>query len=152
MKDIKGYEGLYAVTSCGRVWSYRRKRFLKPIKNSYGYYKVGLYKNNKSIHVYVHRLVAEAYIPNPENLETVDHIDGIKTDNNVNNLQWMTLSANSHKKSDKDYKIICVETGEIFDTQTDCCHKLKIKNQHLSHILNNRSGYKSAKGYHFMKI
>ena len=73
MKDIKGYEGLYAVTSCGRVWSYRRNKFLAPATIKSGYNYVNLYKDGKKKFCRVHRLVAEAYIPNPDNLPQVNH-------------------------------------------------------------------------------
>ena len=66
MKDIKGYEGLYAITSCGKVWSYRRKKFLKLRADQDGYLLVNLYNKGKPKGCLVHRLVAEAYIPNPE--------------------------------------------------------------------------------------
>lgn len=86
MKDIKNYEGLYAITSCGRVWSYRNQMFLKPANAGKGYLKVGLSKNGFLEQCYVHRLVAEAYIPNPLGLPEVNHLDEIKSHNYVNNL------------------------------------------------------------------
>ena len=101
MKNIKGYEGLYAVTSCGKVWSYRSKKFLKHITNRYGYFTVNLYKDNEMKNCLIHRLVAEAYIPNPENLPQVDHINEDKTNNCVNNLQWITLRDNCRKSKNK---------------------------------------------------
>lgn len=97
MKDIKGYEGLYAITSCGKVWSYRNECFLKPLTNHKGYLRVCLRKNGEKKMHSLHRLVAEAYIPNPENLPEVDHIDSDKTHNYLNNLQWITHRDNSRK-------------------------------------------------------
>jgi hypothetical protein len=88
MEDIKGYEGLYAVTSCGRVWSYRSKKFLKPKEDKNGYLSVGLRLNGKQDRRYIHRLVAEAYIPNPAALPQVNHKDEIKSHNYINNLEW----------------------------------------------------------------
>ena len=94
MKDIKNYEGLYAVTSCGKVWSYKRKKFLKPMDNSYGYLRVNLYKDGKMKSCFVHRLVADAYIPNPENLPQVNHKDENKSNNCLQNLEWCDNSYN----------------------------------------------------------
>ena len=101
MKDIKGYEGSYAVTSCGKVWSYINEKFLKPCDNGDGYLYVYLYKYGKFKKYYIHRLVAEAYIPNPSNLPDVDHIDNDKTHNYVNNLQWITHKDNCRKSKNK---------------------------------------------------
>ena len=88
MKDIKGYEGLYAVTSCGKIWSYRSKIFLKPQVNKDGYLRVGLWKNGEVKKYLIHRLVAEAYIPNPEGLPQVNHKDENKENNCLQNLEW----------------------------------------------------------------
>ena len=101
MKDIKGYEGLYGITSCGKVWSYKRKKFLTPRANRYGYLYVDLSKNGKAKSYVIHRLLAEAYIPNPDNLPQVDHIDNDKTHNYVNNLQWITHRDNNRKSHNK---------------------------------------------------
>lgn len=101
MKDIKGYEGLYAVTPEGEVWSYKYKKFLKPRKCSNGYLQVNLCKDGKEKNHLIHRLVAEAYIPNPDNLPQVDHIDNDKTHNYVNNLQWITHRDNNRKSKNK---------------------------------------------------
>ena len=86
MKDIIGYEGLYSITSCGKVWSYKNKKFLKPLSNGKGYLFVRLCKNGKIENKRIHRLVAEAYLPNPNNYDTVDHIDFNTANNCVNNL------------------------------------------------------------------
>jgi hypothetical protein len=95
MKDIKGYEGLYAVTEDGKVWSYAgRGRFLKPGDDSHGYLLVKLFKDNEYKSFRVHRLVAEAFLPNPDNLEQVHHKNGIRTDNSIENLQWVSQNRN----------------------------------------------------------
>lgn len=96
MKDIKNYEGLYAVTSCGKVWSYKSKRFIIPHLNPRGYLRIKLYKNGSYTTYNVHRLVAETYIPNPENKEQVNHKDENKVNNCVNNLEWMTGKENAN--------------------------------------------------------
>ena len=101
MKDIAGYEGLYAVTSCGKVWSYKRKKFLEPAADRKGYLYVNLHKDGKVKSYKIHRLVAMAYIPNPDNLPQVDHIDNDKTHNYLNNLQWITNRDNVRKGRNK---------------------------------------------------
>ena len=88
MKDVVGYEGLYAVTSCGKVYSYINEKFLNPYTGSKGYLFVNLYKDGKMKHYSLHRLVAMAYIPNPENLPQVNHKDENKTNNCLQNLEW----------------------------------------------------------------
>lgn len=88
MKDIKRYEGLYGITSCGEVWSYKSKKFLKQEKKDNGYLRVNLYKNKISKHYYTHKLVAQAYIPNLENKLYVKHKDGNLLNNSFQNLEW----------------------------------------------------------------
>ena len=102
MKDIKGYEGLYAVTSCGKIWSYRNKRFLKP-RNNMGYLIVNLCKDGKVKTCKIHRLVAEAYIPNPDNLPQINHKDENKTNNCLQNLEWCDSKYNMNygKRNEK---------------------------------------------------
>ena len=96
MKDVVGYEGLYAVTSCGRVWSYRNERFLTPGHDKDGYFQVNLYKNGKRKTYKVHRLVAETYLPNPENLSQINHKDENKTNNCLQNLEWCDAKYNNN--------------------------------------------------------
>lgn len=101
-KDIKGYEGLYQISSLGRIKSLKRKIYkrkcndtivsLKP--NNKGYCKVILHNNGKRKAVFVHRLVAEHFIDNPDNLPQVNHKNEIKTDNNVENLEWISANDN----------------------------------------------------------
>ena len=117
MKDIKGYEGLYAITSCGRVWSYRSKKFLKPSKDRTGYLTVGLRLNGKQDRRYIHRLVAEAYIPNPAALPQVNHKDEIKSHNYINNLEWCSAQYNRAYSSGK--KVKCIETEQVFESFHD---------------------------------
>ncbi|MCS3423420.1 hypothetical protein M2403_002021 [Rahnella sp. BIGb0603] len=104
-KDVVGYEGLYKVTQNGDVISMervdargirRKERKLKPALASTGYLVLGLTKNGKSRQNTVHRMVAEAFIPNPENKPQVNHIDGIKSNPSACNLEWVTSSENNH--------------------------------------------------------
>lgn len=106
-RDIKGYEGLYQVSNEGRVKSVDRvietpnnirnykSKILVQTEKWCGYYEVSLYKNGKREHKSIHRLVAEAFIPNPQNKQCVDHINGIRNDNKVENLRWCTQQENN---------------------------------------------------------
>lgn len=95
LKPIKGYEGFYEITKDGRVWSCISNRFMKPTTASNGYYMVNLSKDNKHRYCTVHRLVALTYLDNPYNLPQVNHIDGNKQNNDVNNLEWVTNKQNA---------------------------------------------------------
>lgn len=104
-KDVKGYEGMYQVSSYGRIrrigdysnqiTHWKSEKILKPCEKDNGYLIVSLSLNNKSKMKYVHRLVAEAFIPNIENKKTVNHIDLDRTNNNVSNLEWATYKENN---------------------------------------------------------
>lgn len=107
-KNVKGFEGLYQVSNLGRVkalakeWysgnrnSLRKKEeiLLKPCSNTRGYLAVTLSKNSKHKMFRVNRLIAQHFLPNPENKPEVNHINGIKTDNRVENLEFCTRSNN----------------------------------------------------------
>ena len=95
-KDIKDYEGHYQVSNLSRVKSIKfgKERILKPVTDRHGYLLVGLWKNNKQKTYKVHRLVAEAFIPNPYNLPQVNHKDENPLNNNVNNLEWCNSKYN----------------------------------------------------------
>lgn len=115
-RDIEGYEGLYQVSNLGRVksfdreyeaWHSRGKKIVthhikgKITKGSLtdkGYYKVSLTKEGVSISFFVHRLVAEAWIPNQKNKPFVDHINTIRTDNRVENLRWCNSKENANNE------------------------------------------------------
>ena len=100
-KPIEGYEGLYEVSNLGRVRSldrfyYRlhKGKVLSPTKDRYGYLTVTLNCNGKSKTIKIHRLVAQAFLPNPDNLPQVNHKDEVKSNNCVDNLEWCSAKYN----------------------------------------------------------
>lgn len=99
-RPVVGYEGLYEVSDLGNVRSLKsgrwrnEQRILIPWKVC-GYLRVQLTKDRIRKHIFVHRLVAEAFVPNPNNLETVNHRDEDKTNNSASNLEWMTRADNT---------------------------------------------------------
>lgn len=125
IKDIKGYEGKYAITTYGRIYSYRSKRFLKPTLNkrkNYPRYYINLGRGCEN-RFYIHRLVAETFIPNPFNKKEVDHIDTNSLNNNVNNLRWVDRIENMSNEKTKEkisknggayLEIEYIPTGEKF--------------------------------------
>lgn len=95
-KPIVGFEEHYLVSDEGMVWSARRHKVLKPKIDRYGYEVVTLSVNGISHHRTIHRLVAQAFVPNPNNLSTVNHINENKTDNRAVNLEWMSVADNDN--------------------------------------------------------
>ena len=94
-KDIPGYEGRYQITTWGRVYSVVSEKFMRQDVNEKGYLRVDLFDEcGKRKHHRVHRLVANAFIANPENKPQVNHIDGNKQNNSVTNLEWVTDEEN----------------------------------------------------------
>ena len=159
MKEIKGYEGLYSITSCGKVWSHKRQKFLKPFDNGCGYLMVCLCNGNGQPKKYrIHRLVAEAYIPNPEGKPLINHKDEFnKHNNSVNNLEWATAKENVNygtaieRGSVKLFtKIRCIETGIVYKSQKAAARDLGICAQSIHHCIKGRQ--KTAGGYHWERV
>lgn len=104
-KDVVGYEGIYKISSLGRVKrvgkyknqvkEWESNRILQPATKSRGYMYVHLSKNGKASPKHIHRLVAEAFLPNPEKKPTVNHKNGNKADNSLENLEWATYTENN---------------------------------------------------------
>lgn len=131
-KDIPDYEGIYQVSTLGRIKLLDRvcthynsihgskflsERIMKQEIGSNGYYRVNLTKNSKSKHPTVHRLVGLTFISNPENKPQINHLNGNKLDNRVDNLQWVSISENT---------IHAIETGLIKVRKGDECSMRKI--------------------------
>jgi len=107
--DIKGFEDYYTISRDGKVWSKRKKIYRIPYKDKKGYLRIGLNKDGKQKYFLIHRLLAIAYIDNPENKETVDHIDRNPSNNNLDNLRWATRTqqkGNQKASSNTGYKYI----------------------------------------------
>ena len=94
-KNIEGYEGKYQVSNLGQVKSMiGQEKVLHPKKHRNGYLQIGLHKDKKRKTMYIHRLVAQAFIPNPENLQQVNHKDENPSNNSMDNLEWCTAKYN----------------------------------------------------------
>jgi hypothetical protein len=165
--NIKGYEGYYQISNLGRVksleritirkkgTSLRKGRILKHTKNQQGYELVNLCKNSKVKFKAVHRIVMESFIPNIENKPCVNHINGIKTDNTLNNLEWCTYSENSlhayrtglktvSEKSIENSRLKCskkiinTENGDIFSSIKEAAISINMKYKTLTDKLTGR--------------
>ena len=153
-KDIQNYEGSYQVSNYGRVKSLsrvdsrgnkRNEKILKGRKNRQGYYDVALCKNGKRKYCRINRLVAEAFIPNPNNYPITNHKDENPSNNHVDNLEWCTYKYNNNygtcikrRSKSKSKKVVCINTGEIFNSikeATECC---KLKGQGIIHQIKGK--------------
>ena len=99
---IDGYDGMYLINENGLIWSMASSKFKINILGKRGYYTVDLWKNNKRKNFKIHRLIAEYFIPNTENKPFINHKNGIKTDNRIENLEWCTqFENNTHSRLTK---------------------------------------------------
>jgi len=152
-KAVNGYEGLYEVSDKGRVKGLKRNRILKNIVDSLGYVRVSLCKENKPKAHKIHRLVAEHFLK-PSEYKVVNHIDGNKENNSVENLEWCNASQNRKHACDTGLAakeegrlIMCNETKEVYKGVMSAARHIGISHTMISSILNGGSG--TAKGFTF---
>lgn len=151
-KDIEKYEGLYQVSTLGNIKNTRSGNILIP-QDCRGYLRVKLHKNGDFDNKLVHRLVAETFIPNLENKQQVNHIDENKTNNRVDNLEWVTRKENcnygtrNERISKSKYKPVQCSNGIIYDSMLSASQKLNIPPAHISRVC--RGLRKSTRGYSF---
>lgn len=173
-KDIPGYEGLYQASNFGRIRSldrtivrgasrtrgpYKAKlkgKVLAPANGVQGYLVVPLGKNSPSCRV--HRLIAKAFLPNPENKPMVNHIDGDVKNNRVDNLEWCTSQENQihardvlHRKfgAYNNKPVKCIETGEVFENSIRAAKGNKQVANRIRMVANGYYGRKTCCGYHW---
>ena len=142
-KPIKKYQN-YEVSICGMVRNVNRKRILKPSVSNVGYYYVNLYKNIKVKKHTIHRLVAEAYVDNVNNYKMVNHINGIKADNRIENLEWVTASQNIQHAFDTGLKkpsvtrlVLDTATGIFYESVTEAAKYYNVNMKTLHGYLTN---------------
>lgn len=177
-RDIAGYEGLYQVSNLGRVKGMARRiqrnghtvaipeRTLNQTNNSNGYLRVNLSKDNHVKHAFVHRLVAAAFVDNPDGCRYVDHLDSDRHNNRADNLVWCTQGENisaSYKRGRRTYipmsqearertnrrvsKRVVRSDGKIYPSVTSAARDLGVTMPMVSHVLCGRA--KTASGYSF---
>lgn len=158
-KDCKYYEDLYEISNLGRVRSKRTNTIIAQHSNGSGYMAVSLYlepdgRHGKCKREYVHRLVALTFIPNPDNKPQVDHIDTVRSNNEVSNLRWVTPSENNNNcitkakmiaNSPSAKKVLCIETGKIYNSTQEIARQFK-----KAGIRDHLTGHtKTYCGYHW---
>lgn len=153
-KRLKDYQN-YSVSSLGRVKNAKTNQILKPCKCENGYLYVSLCKDGKRKSFAIHRLVARAFIPNFEEKREVNHLNGDKFDNRVENLEWTTSSENkAHARAIlgkyKTKKVICIETGEVFASAEVAAHFIDRAYCHLNDCLRGR--YPTCAGLHWKYV
>ena len=140
-RDLKGFEN-YQISNLGRIYSKKRRTCLKVkrLGNS-GYYQVRLSKDGSYVYKNLHRLIAETFIPNPNNLRTVNHINGNKLDNRISNLEWADDSTQQHH---------AYLTG-LKDSTQHVLSEQEILEVYKKYFENNQSIYSLAKEYNTRK-
>ena len=187
-KDIPGYEGLYQASNLGRIKGLKRKvstgnngyriikeQIKKPVLQKSGYYHIALYKNCKRQEFNVHKIILMTFNPVKKNEETsIDHIDMNKTNNSLNNLEWVTPKENNRRMWDKKPPKttlkktlasskniqIAIEKSKkkvaqyknnklicVYNSISDAARKLNIQGSHIGKCCKNKYGFKTCGGY-----
>lgn len=156
---VKGYEN-YAVSNYGAVRNTKRNRHIRPFKDKNGYMLVNLYDaENRMRTLKVHRLVLAAFVPNVDMKEQVNHIDGNKANNCLENLEWATQSENQRHRRNvlgknggglDRCKVMCVETGVVYESIMQAERMTTALHQHIGNCL--RGERQTAGGYHWKSI
>lgn len=169
-KDIYGYEGLYQISNLGRVKSLnynktRKEKILKYRKHRYGYLMVVLFKDGKRKEILVHRLVAQAFLPNLDNLPQVNHKDENKTNNCVENLEFCDAKYNSNYgtrnervakaltgayNTKKSKPVMCIETGVIYQSTNEVQRQLGFSRGNISQCCNGKKN--TSYKYHWKYV
>ena len=160
-KDIKGYEGIYAISNYGRVKNIATDKILSPVNNSKGYYKVELRKEKIGKRYYIHRMVAEAFLPNPNNKTEVNHRDSNPSNNHISNLEWVSSSENTKHavykgalcawgNRAKPIEAINIESGIVSRFATISEAERTFNTRHITDVLKGKRH--QCKGYTFRYI
>ena len=145
-KDCKGYEGLYQVSNQGRVWNVKLQRYLKGGYDKDGYIRVHLTaKNGKTKSEKIHRLVALAFLDNPNTHPVVNHKDENKQNNCVDNLEWCDTAYNTIYSKGKAIK--CIELNRIYKCSQDAARELNIDGSSIRKCCKGQ--LKKYAGYHW---
>ena len=155
--DIKDYNGEYQISTLGRIKSFKQDpkgKIMKPIIRPNGYIKINLYKNGNMTTYSLHRLVAETFIPNPNNYPEVNHKDCNPSNCAVSNLEWCTRQYNNtygervEKQARAQGKPVrCLETGEIYYSSVEAGRKLNINSRLIRGVC--EGAHKTTHGLHF---
>lgn len=154
-KPVVGFEGLYEVSNLGNVKGVKRQGssggILSPAVRKDGYLHVNLRKNGNAGMFLVHRLVAEAFIPNREFKEQVNHIDGKRSNNLAENLEWTTRSENclhAHDVLEKNTRrVVCVETGIVYPSIRNAARCVGVEDSDISRICRGVGRVRRTKGF-----
>ena len=149
-KNIPNWEW-YLINEQGEILNTRTNKLIKGDVNNIGYHRITLYNNGYKQRFFVHRLVATLFLPNPDNLPKVNHIDGNKDNNDVNNLEWCTRTYNEHaarRTGIKEYKPfeVIFENGayKIYEFAPQLALELNVTKRTIFNYLQGKSqGYKN---------